>query len=435
MSSSIPFARAIAVALGGVTFPALAGQLDYTLYGGIEHSNNIALATTDPTSQNVLIPGVSFAYLQQGQDVQANVAGNLEYRDYLGSRYTDQTQVQLASQANWAILPARLDLAVQDYAGVQPIDRLASTAPDNQQQTNVFTFGPTLHFRLGEATRGQALLRYINSYAQKTKGFNSHRTQASLGLIHDLGPTDQLSVNGEAQRVYLTEQAASPDYDRNELFGRYVSRLSHLNLDLAAGWSRLDFKRAGTPTASGPLARLTLDYNPTERSSLSLSAAREYSDAAQDLMLLQPTGILEGVGRGIDVGNTTVDSQVYLERRLRLTYAFRSERLGVSVAPLYRKLGYVNDPGQDQTTRGASLDVDYRLRPTLTLSMVAAGERLDYDRLARRDTTFNYGFDLAGQRTPHWGWRVSLLRQQRHSDQPGQSYHENQIYFGVIYNR
>jgi Putative beta-barrel porin 2 len=437
MSASIKLARAIALGLGGVTvtFSALGGQLDYTLYGGIEHSDNIALTSTDPTSQNVLIPGLSFAYLQQGQDLQANMAGNLEYRDYLGSRFTDQTQLQLASQANWTILPARLDLAIQDYAGVQPIDRLASNAPDNQQQTNVFTFGPTFHFGIGESTRGQAQLRYINSYAQKTKGFNSHRTRASLGIIKDVSPTDQLSANWEAQRVYLTEQAATPDYDRNELFGRYVSKLSHLNLDLALGWAQLDFHRAGTPTASGPLARLTLDYTPTERTTLSLAAAREYSDAAQDLMLLQPTGILEGTGRGIDVGNTTVDSQVYLERRLRLTYAFRTERLGVSVAPLYRKLGYVNDPSQDQTTRGATIDIDYRLRPTLTLSVVAAGERLDYDRLARRDTTINYGLDLVGQRNRHWGWRASLLRQQRHSDQPGQSYHENQIYFGIIYSR
>jgi hypothetical protein len=435
MSSPITFARAVALALAGVTCSAIAGQLDYTLYGGVEHSDNIALSSTNPTSQNVLIPGASFAYLQQGEDVQANVVGNLEYRDYLGSRYTDQTQVQLASQANWTILPARFDLTMQDYAGVQPIDRLASTSPDNQQQTNVFTFGPTLHFRLGESTRGQAQLRYINSYAQKTKGFNSHRTQASLGIIEDINPTDQLSANWEGQRVYLTEDAATPDYDRNELFGRYVSKLPHLDLDLALGWAKLDFRRAGTPTASSPLARLTLDYHPTERTTLSLSAAREYSDAAQDLMLLQPTGILEGAGTGIDVGNTTVDSQVYMERRLRLTYSFRSERLGVSVAPLYRKLGYVNDPSQDQTTHGATVGLDFRLRPTLTLSLVAAGERLDYDRLARRDTTIDYGLDLVGQRTPHWGWRMSLLRQQRHSDQPGQSYHENQIYFGIIYHR
>lgn len=437
MSASIKRASTVALAIiGAVTArPMLAGQLDYTLYGGVEHSDNIAQTTQDPISQNVLIPGMSFAYLQQGSTLQANVAGDLEYRDYLGHQFSDQTQVQLASQANWTILPARLDLAMQDYAGVQPIDRLASNAPDNQQQTNVFTFGPTLHFGVGEATRGQAELHYINSYAQKTKDFNSHRIRGSLGVIKDVSPTARLSAEWEVQQVSLTEQAATPDYDRNELLGHYISKLSRLNLDFALGWSRLDFKRAGTPTASGPLARLTLDYNPTQRSSLSITAAREYSDAAQDLLLLQPTGILEGTGRGISIGNTTVDSQVYLDRRLQLAYAFRSERLGFSIAPLYRKLGYVNDPTLDQTTRGASIDIDYRLRPTLTLTMVAAGERLDYERLARRDTTVNYGLDLVEQRTPHWSWRLSYLRQQRRSDQPGQSYHENEIYFGVIYNR
>jgi hypothetical protein len=299
----------------------------------------------------------------------------------------------------------------------------------------VFTFGPTLHFGLGESTRGLAELHYINSYAQKTKDFNSQRIRGSLGVIKDVSPTARFSAEWEVQRVSLTAQASTPDYDRNELLGHYASKLSHLDLDIALGWSRLDFRRAGTPTASGPLVRLSLDYNPTQRSSLSIAAAREYSDAAQDLLLLQPTGILEGTGRGIVVGNTTVDSQVYLDRRLRLAYAFRGERLGFSVAPLYRKLGYVNDPTLDQTTRGASIDINYRLRPTLTLTAVAAGERLDYARLARRDTTINYGLDLVDQRTPHWSWRASLLRQQRRSDQPGQSYHENQIYLGVIYNR
>jgi len=437
MSASIKLASAIALALTGaaVSGQVRAGQLDYSLYGGVEHSDNIALTTDNPVSQNVLIPGLSFAYLQQGSDLQANVAGNLEYRDYLGSRYTDQTQVQLASQANWTILPARLDLAMQDYAGVQPIDRLASNAPDNQQQTNVFTFGPTLHFRLGESTRGQADVHYINSYAQKNKDFNSHRTQGSLGIIKDVSPTDRLSVSLQAERVSLSDPSTASDYDRRQLLGSYVSKLPHLQVDFALGWSQLDFKRADTPTASGPMARLTLDYDPTPRSILSFSAAREYSDAAEDLLQQQPTEILEGSGRGIDVGNTTVDSQVYLERRLRLAYAFNSERASFSIAPLYRKFGYVNDPTQDQTARALSLNIDYRLRPTLTLSIGGGGERLVYDRLGRHDSTVNYGLGLAQQRTPHWSWRASLLRQQRHSDQAGQSFQENEIYFGVIYHR
>jgi len=437
MSDYIKLASGVGLALAAATAPGtlLAGQLDYTLYGGIERSDNIALTAQDPMSESVLVPGMSFSYLQQGAVLQANFAGNFEYRDYLTRRFSDQAQLQLAGQANWTILPARLDLEMQDYAGVQPIDRLASTGPDNLQQTNVFTFGPVLHFLLGGSTRGQAAVHYISSYAEKTKDFNSHRTQESLGVTRDMNATDRLSLNLEVQQVSLTELAAIPDYDRREVLAGYMSELAHLEIDLALGWSQLDFKEAGMQTASGPLQRLTMDYRPTERSTLSLSAAREYSDAAQDMLLQAPTGFLEGTGRGVDVGNVTVDAQVYLERRLRLAYTFEDDRLTLTAAPLYRRLGYVNDPTLDQTTRGAGINISYRLRPTLTLSMVSVYERLAYDTIDRRDTTINYGLDIVNHLNRRWGWRISLLHQQRSSNQAEQDYRENQIYFGILYNR
>ncbi|WDS36912.1 outer membrane beta-barrel protein [Pseudoxanthomonas sp.] len=437
MSDYFKLASGVGLALAATTMPGtlLAGQLNYTLYGGVEHSDNIALTAQDPISESVLVPGMSFSYLQQGADLQANVAGNLEYRNYLSQRFSDQVQLQLAGQANWTILPARLDLEMRDYAGVQPIDRLASTGPDNLQQTNVFTFGPVFHFLLGGATRGQAAVHYISSYAEKTKDFNSHRTQESLGITRDMNATDRLSMTLQVQQVSLTELAATPDYDRRELLAGYVSELSHLQIDLGLGWSQLDFKQTGMPTASGPLQRLTMNYRPTERSTLSLSAAREYSDAAQDMLLQAPTGILEGTGRGVDVGNTTVDAQVYLERRFRLAYTFQGERLTLTAAPLYRRLGYINDPTLDQKTRGAGINISYKLRPTLTLSMVSVYERLAYDTIDRRDNTINYGLDIVKRLNPRWGWRISLLHQQRSSNQAEQDYHENQIYFGILYNR
>ncbi|SEL09754.1 uncharacterized protein, PEP-CTERM system associated [Pseudoxanthomonas sp. GM95] len=437
MSDSIKHARSVGLALvaAALPVPLWAGQLNYTLYGGIEHSDNIALTAQDAMSESVLVPGMSFSYLQQGTDLQANFAGNLEYRDYLSQRFSDQTQLQLAGQANWTLLPSRLDLELKDYAGVQPIDRLASNGPDNLQQTNVFTFGPVLHFLLGSATRGQAAVHYINSYAEKSKDFNSYRTQGSLAIIREINPTDRVSLNLEAQQVSLTEQSATPDYDRRELLAGYVSELAHFQVDLGLGWTQLDFKESSMPTASGPLQRMTVNYRPSERSTFSLSAAREYSDAAQDLLLQAPIGILEGTGRGVDVGGTTVDAQVYRERRFRLAYTYEDDRLTVTAAPLYRRLGYLNDATLDQTTRGAGINISYRVRPTLTLAMVSVYERVAYDNIDRRDTTTNYGLDLVKQLNSHWGWRISLLHQQRSSNQAEQDYRENQVYFGILYNR
>lgn len=432
MSISIRLNRSIALALAATSGMASAAQLDYTLYSGIEHSNNINLSTSNPISENVLTPGVSFNFVQQSSTLQVNAVGNLEYEDYLDNHFDNQTLGQLSAQANWTVVPQRLDLVVQDYAGVEPVDQLASNAPDNQQQTNVLVLGPTLHFRLGDTFRGQAELRYIDSYASKTTEFNSSRGQAAFRVFKDLSVTDQLSANIETQRVDFSDSTSSPNYDRSEVFGRYVSKLAKFDADVVVGWSQLSFDRAGTD--SSPMARLSLGWRPTLRSSLVLDGAYQYADAAEGLMV-PPGQQLAPTPDRIASGSAVTDSQVYLERRLGLTYSFRAERMSFSVAPLYDKLDYFNDPTFNQTGKGGSISIDYRLRPTLTLSGFGTIQRLTYQSLDRLDKTYRYGLDLSEQWTPHWSWHVALTRQLRHSDAIAQSYNENEIYFGVVFRR
>jgi hypothetical protein len=449
MPASITLARAVTLALTIAPALAWAAQFDYSLHAGVEHSDNINLTSNNPVSQNVFIPGADFTFVQRGSAVQANVAGTVEYHDYLGHRFHDQTLTQLGGQANWTVLPQRLDFSFEDYAGVQPVDSLASNAPDNQQQTNVLSFGPTLHMRFGDALRAQAELRYINSYASKVDDFNSSRGVGAFRIFRDLSPTDQLSANVESQRVNFENGGDDSNYTRNEAFVRYTSKLVKFDADLVVGMSQLHFDNA--PSDSSPLARLTLGWRPTLRSTVSVSGAYQYADAAQDMMLT-PGGTIGdtlggagaggviggggiGSGGGISTGNTVINSQVYLERLLQATYSYGGERLSLSIAPLYRKLHYLNDPTFDQVGRGFDASLGYRLRPTLTLSLYASGEKLTYQSMARRDKTTSVGLELARQLTSHWSWNASVTRQRRNSDAPGQSYSENQIFFGVVYRR
>lgn len=433
MPASIKPVRAITLLFAASSAAASAAQLDYTLYTGIEHSDNIALTTTNQISQNVFTPGLTFTFDQQGSTIQANATGVLEYRDFLGRSISNQTQAQLAGQANWTIAPERLDLTIQDYAGIEPVNTLISNAPSNEQQTNVFALGPTLHFNLGSALRGQAELRYIDSYAQKNNDFDSQRGSAALRVLEDLSPTDQLSANIESQHTDFSNSDNS-NYTRNELFGGYVRKLAHIDFNVALGWSQLDFEQGGTRNASSPLARLTLNWYSTSRSTITLAAVYEYTDAAQ-AMLSEPGQLISEPGRTINIGNAVINSQVYLDRHLQLTYGFRTERVTLSIAPIYSKLDYINDPSFNQTQRGGTLNLDYRLRPTLTLSAFANAERLVYNNLSRRDNTYNYGIDLSQQWTPHWSWRASLLHQRTSSTALNASFSENEIYLGVVFRR
>lgn len=432
MPASIKFARAMLTTLAAVPFSGWAGTLDYSLYSGVLHSDNITLRTDDPDGQYEFIPGLEFKYVQQGSVLQANVIGNLEYHAYPGNRFDNQTQTQLAGQLNWTVLPERLDFTVEDYAGIQPVDSLSSNSPDNQQQTNVLTLGPTLHLQLGSALRAQAELRYINSRASKTDEFNSSRGMAAFRIFRDISASQNVSLNVDTQRVRFDRSTSGSDYSRNELFGRYVNKLAHLDFDAVLGWSQLNFDHA--PSDSSPLARLTIEWRPTTRSTFALFSSYQYADAAQDMILPPGQGIAP-VASSLTIGSVVTDSEVYQERRVEPSYAFASERLTFTIAPYWRRLEYLNDATFDRTGRGGTVSIGYRLRPTLSLSLFADGERMAYQSFERRDTTIRYGIAVSRQWTTHWGWNVSFQHQRRNSDAIGQSYRENQIYVGVVFRR
>jgi hypothetical protein len=373
--------------------------------------------------------------VEQGATLQAHVTGAGEYRDYLGGAYANQKFGELAGVANWAILPERLDFVAQDYASVQPLSTLSSDSPINQQQTNVLTLGPTLHFNLGSAVRGQAELRYIGSHASRTTQFNSSRGQGALRLSRDISPTSQLSLNVESQQVDFDE-ASEIDYRRNQVFARYVHRLVHVDLDAAVGWSRIRFD--GGQATSDPLARASINWRATARNTLGLSYTREYSDAAQDLIAMADPlqeGVRPGAPEGIQTGGAVIASAAYLERRVSGYYGYGGERLTLSLSPWWRKLHYVDGGNPDQTGRGGDAGLDYRLRERLTLSAFANVERIDYQVLARRDTTRNLGIGLRQVLNSHWSWRVSLVDRRRTSTDPGGGYHAKEAYFGIVYQR
>jgi hypothetical protein len=436
MPSSTRLARTIALALAFAAGPALAGQFDYSLYGGVEHSDNINLSDTGPVSQWLLIPGFGFDYAQQGATLQAHVTGGAEYRDYLGGSYANQKFGELAGLVNWTVLPQRLDFVAQDYASVQPVSTLSSNAPGNQQQTNVLTVGPTLHFDLGSALHGQAELRYINSRASRTTQFDSSRGDAALRLIRDVSPTTQLSLNLETQQVNF-DDSSEVDYHRDQAFVRYVRKLATLDLDVAAGGSRIAFD-SGYGSHSTPLVSAIVKWHASARNTFGVSYTRNYSDAAQDLInLAEPVdnGVPIAPPLAVQIGGAVIGSGVYLEQRVEGHYDYSGDRFTISLSPWYRKLHYLEGLQPDQTGRGGDLGVDYRLNPRLTLSGFANIEREDYTTLVRRDTTRNIGATLRQLMNSHWSWRLSLVNQHRTSTAPGEGYRETEVYVGVVYQR
>ena len=428
-------ARTLVCTLAAVAAAAPANPPEYSLEAALGYSDNVNESGIDPTGQTILIPRLKFDWREDGAYLVAHAAGQVEYRDYLGGAFDNELRGQFSGIATWFIFPQRLSFDFEDYAAVEPVNIFAPNAPNNQQQVNVATIGPTLKFRIQQTLNGQAELRLTSNTASKSKEFNSRRGFAALRAVKDLSKVRKLSGNLEAQHVHFTDRSGGPDYNRYDAFARYQTTLTQLDIDAALGASRVNFAN-GYRNHSGWLGRGSVDWRATPRQTLGVSALRQYSDASQDLVA-DPAALLAAAAytNGIVPGSTPITSQVYLERRVAANYVFHSERFLIRAEPYYKTLDYLLDPAFNQNVHGVVAGVSYRPRPLWTLAFDATEETRDYKNVARRDEDQRYDLSFADQLTRQWSMRLDLVRNQRNSNMAGQGFRENAAYVTAIFTR
>ena len=424
---------ALSVALAAA-FPGIvqAARINYETGVSLLHSDNIDLSPTDPVSDTVLSPLIRFDLEQTGSTLQVKARGNLEFLHYLENTFGDEVRGEFAGQLNWTVQPERMNFVVEDYLTRQPVNVLTGFSPNNQQQVNVFVAGPSFFVRWSDATRGQFDLRYSNTYAADSQNFNGNRYNAAARALHEISVTQQLSANIEATRVEFN-QDTTPSYTRYDGYASYTRNLRSIDYNIDLGYSRL--QPSGTQSdESTPLMRGSLDWKVSPRSVISARLYRQFSDTAQDL--ITRSSELDGPAiSDLSYADVLVGPDVFRQRRVELGYGFTGERLTFSARPYYERIHYVQLLGQDQRSRGGYLEVGYRLRPLLTLALLAAQENRDFDVLARSDRDFTADVSLTNQFTRHWIGRIDLERRKRDSSVALQSYTENAVILTFTYRR
>jgi hypothetical protein len=413
--------------------PVHAVGFEYTLQTALGYSDDINESAVDPVGEAFLIPRMNFQVDEQGASLQAKAVGDVEYRDYLGGDFDNELRGQLSSIVNWTILPQSLNFDFEDYASVAPVDILATNAPNNLQQTNVFTLGPSANFRVDPTLNFQTDLRLTNSAASQTEDFDSNRVMGALRAIKLLDPTTQLSANVTAENVHFTDAVGDPDYQRDDAYARYQRKLADLDLDLALGYTHLDFSDA--PSESGVLTRGSATWHVSTENSFSLGFARQFSDAAQD-MSIDPTALIaSGLGNGIIVGTTAVTSQVYLQHQINGAYVYQTDVFSLRIAPYYNEYNYELATELNQTAHGGTIGALYRLTPLWTIGLDSLEETRRYTQIDRRDEDLRLDFYLTYQLTRQWSTRFDLIRNERNSTAVDQGFRENIAMLALVYKR
>lgn len=437
----IPHTAMFGALVAALPLGAQAARLNYDLSLRYMHSDNIVLQETGEISEDVLSPQLRFEFAHDTSTVTANLRGDVQYLDYLDDVYDDDTRGEFTGQLDWTIVPERITFAARDTLSEQSVSSLAAFTPGNQQQINVFEAGPTFLARFGDAMRGQLDFRYTNSWAEETESFNSDRYNVAARLLRLLSDTDALVFNLEASQTEYDTIAELYDYKRYDGYVTYRSQLSRLDLNIDAGYSRLEPE--GVDSTSSVLFRGYMGWQVAPRSLLSANLDYQFGDASQDL--IQRVG---APGEPVDpndpggpiIGqpgdpNLQIIPDTFKQKRANLNYEFTGERLTLLAQPYYEQLRYLRDDTFDANNYGVSVTAVYALNQRTRFSAVAQRYDREFDNIDRDDTDTILGAGVAMRFSRHWGAQFDYRHRKRDSSVGGQNYTENVVVLSITYFR
>lgn len=426
-----PTALYVAVLASVLAGGVHAAEIKYQLELVMLNSDNLNLSEDNQVAETVVIPRLRFEVKEQGSAVTLQARGELERRRYLGNEFPDETRSEFAGQLNWALLPERINLVLEDYLSVQPISLVEGRYPGNLQQVNVFLGGPTFFARLGNANRFQLDLRAADSQAEVTRGFDSKRYSAAAILQREITSTARASLNLVSAKAEFDDQSTAIDYTRHDGFIQFEGALADGEYEIDLGQSRLD--RTTGSDASTPVVRARVVWNISPRSRLRLRARHQFADAVQDLVVRLRDPNEAPIPELAEF--SAVTSGVYRERYYDVDYRFTGDSIGIRVRPLSRRLRYVDSPGNDRSERGAYLQADYRLRPRMKVFFQGFARERDFLSRPQHDEDRVYGLGVDYQLTRHWSWRAEANRNTRESNIEDARYKENVVQFTVVWKR
>ena len=393
---------------------------ELTLELGVQHSDNRPRTDPPGPSETALVPRAILDLSRSGHRMSLRAAGHVEQRIPLDGPFGNEFLANMAARLNWHLIPESLDWVVENVTSGAPRDLTEQDTPENRQHTNVFSTGPQWTIRPAAPWSGLLDMRYIHSYAEDSDAFDSDRVALTARALRRLGGGRLLSAGVEATGVrYHEDEFAAEDYDRLDLVGRYRTTRAELDMDIAAGRTRIDVDRGERFERN--LVRLRLIWNIDDRHRLVTRAGHELSDSVRQLATgIEQLDLPLAVNRWLPVGNV-----IYVFDHVSLGWLFRHDFLDTSLTVASRDYQFELDPLLDFEDHAINLGLIWRLGRTMALESELRLQQRRFQRDSRRDNDGRLSLFLTRQFNPRWSGRIGAVHFQRDSNIVGQDSREN----------
>ncbi|MBI3563131.1 MAG: outer membrane beta-barrel protein [Gammaproteobacteria bacterium] len=409
-----------------LSFYVDAAELDYLVGYQALYSDNIRQSATNAESDLIHRLYSGFVYHVDEPAIQSSTTGTIKYDDYKNNTYNGGFNGTLDSLNTIIMVPRFLRWAVDDHLHYLPINSTTVFTPDNSQQTNLFSSGPTFGFNFTPIDKLELEGRYEKYYEEKTSGDNTRNYYAAR-INHEFSATNSLELNHEIRRYKFDDQINYVNYNRNDTFLRYASRGSTNDYFVELG--NTTYKKDNNTTGSGNRGRLGLFRRITRDSSFAFNYRNELSDVPQELGTRSWVDTI--VINGIAVSNTADIFRIISAEAIynnifgRDDFVFNAFHNETN----YQSSAVLND----EKETGASIKFTHELTTVHRVLFLGLYSKQHYPNQLRDDLTASANVSYEYSYTRNIILSISLGRLHRNSTNSNDDYSETKAAAGIRY--
>lgn len=353
---------------------------------GVYHTDNATRNDVAERDDDVVTLRLGVGGGVSSSRVSANLNTDVRFREYLDDSFSDETRLNLSGAADAILIRDRLSWSVSDNFGQALDDPRRADTPDNRGDINVFTTGPRLTLPLGSLNSISLDATYSDRYYENRERDNE-QLSGTLQLNRQLSNASQIGLGVEASRTNFDSELGT-DFTRQAAFLNYTAGTTRTRLNISVGANRLVLPEE---ERTDPLVDLTVSRDVSSRSTLSLAASREFSEAA-DLF-----EIIRGQGEFGDDLRLTEDLFIPGEpaenTRVQLDWNTVWTRTSLGLGAGWRREeSQLNVRSRDTSSLNATLRRDLNSR--LTGSIYTQFDRREFDEDGAEDDTLRAGVRL-----------------------------------------
>jgi hypothetical protein len=381
-----------ALAVPPTTTPTRSQTFNLGVTVGLGETDNVAQTPTGERAQTIALTGIDFGWQRTGSALDANVVGNFDYLNYLQGEFGSQLLGRFDGQTSLRLFDDHLQWFLQDDFGEGQLNAYSPATPGNLEQVNYFMTGPEVTLRPGSDTEVQFGARYgVVTY--QTDPFDGTRASENVLLERLLSQGSNVALGAEAEELRFDNTIVNSDYDRSRFYVRYNVTGARTQLTAAVGETQND---DGGRWVAAPLVQLDLTHALTAQSALTVSAGREFTDAADAFGDLRT-----GATGGIIVAPVALTTEDYLRNYVSAGLQASGLRTTVGANAYWERDTYAIDDAFNVTRGSVELLANRQLNTYLSTEMYGALTQSRYFDQDGQITTYTIGAAVA--------WQVSRM--------------------------